>query len=96
LNRLKLTLYTFLLEHMKTYVFRVVGEPDKDKWAVHCPALLKYAATSWGNTREEALKNIQEVIEMTMHELIEDNEPIPEEPAEEVMIFPGPWMAITL
>ncbi len=54
---------------MKTYVFRVVVEPDEEKWAVHCPALLQYAATSWGDTREEALKNIQEVIEMILQEL---------------------------
>jgi len=81
---------------VKTYVFRVVVEPDKDKWAVHCPALFKYAATSWGDTREEALKNIQEIVEMTVHELNEDNEPIPEEPAEEVMVLPGSWMAITI
>lgn len=71
-------------------------ERDEDKWAVHCPALLKYAATSWGNTREEALKNIQEVVEMTVHELTQDNEPIPEEPAEEVSVLPGSWMAITI
>ena len=43
---------------MKTYVFRVVIEPDEEKWSVHCPALLQYAATSWGDTCEEALKNI--------------------------------------
>ena len=36
---------------VKTYVFRVVVEPDEEKWAVHCPVLLKYAATSWGDTR---------------------------------------------
>ena len=31
---------------------------------MHCPALLKYAATSWGDTQEEALRNIQEVIDL--------------------------------
>ena len=36
---------------VKTYVFRVVVEPDEEKWAVYCPVLLKYAATSWGDTR---------------------------------------------
>ena len=83
-------------EKMKTYVFRVVVEPDKDKWTVHCPALMKHAATSWGDTREEALKNIQEVIQMIVHELTEDNEPIPEGPAEDVTVLPGSWMAITV
>lgn len=81
---------------MKTYVFRVVIEPDEDKWAVHCPALLKYAATSWGDTREEALKNIQEVIEMILQELVEDKEPIPEEPSGEVTVSAEPRVAVTI
>ena len=81
---------------MKTYVFRVVVQPDEDKFAVHCPALLKYAATSWGDTQEEALRNIQEVIEMIVKELAEDKEPIPEEPAEEVTVSTEPRVAVTI
>jgi predicted RNase H-like HicB family nuclease len=81
---------------VKTYVFRVVVEPDEGKWAVHCPALLKYAATSWGDTREAALKNIQEVIEMILQELVEDEEPIPEEPSEEVTVSAEPRVAVTI
>ncbi len=81
---------------MKTYVFRVVIEPDEEKWSVHCPALLQYAATSWGDTREEALKNIQEVIEMIVQELTEDSEPIPEEPADEVTVSTEPRVAVTI
>ena len=81
---------------VKTYVFRVVVEPDEDKWAVHCPALLKYAATSWGDTREEALKNIQEVIELIVQELTEDGEAIPDQPAEEVTVSTEPRVAVTI
>ena len=81
---------------MKTYIFRVVLEPDEEKWAVYCPALSKFAATSWGDTREEALKNIQEVVEMIVQELIEDSEPIPEEPAEEVVVSREPRVAVTI
>ena len=81
---------------MQTYVFRVVVEPDEDKWAVHCPALLKYAATSWGYTREEALRSIQEVIEMIVQELVEDQEPIPAELAEEVTVSDEPRVAVTI
>ena len=64
---------------MKTYVFRVVIEPDEDRWSVHCPALLKYSAATWGNTQEEALKHIHEVVHMVVEELIEDGNPIPED-----------------
>ena len=63
---------------MKTYVFRVVVEPDEDRWVAYCPVLDKYAADTWGYTRAEALKNIEEVIQMVLEEMAVDNEPIPE------------------
>ncbi len=81
---------------MKTYVFRVVVEPDEDRWHAYCPVLEKYAAATWGYTREEALKNIQEVIEMVLEELTEENKPIPEGPTEEVFVSSEPRVAVTL
>jgi predicted RNase H-like HicB family nuclease len=81
---------------VKTYVFRVVVEPDEDRWHAYCPVLEKYAAATWGYTREEALKNIQEVIEMVLEELTEENEPIPEGPQEEVSVSSEPRVAVTL
>ena len=63
----------------KTQVFTVVVLPDEDRWSAWCPALEKYAATTWGDTKEEALQNIQEVIEMIVQELIEGKEAIPED-----------------
>ena len=62
---------------MKTYTFRVVVEPDEDRWFACCPALEGLGAATWGYTREEALKNINEVLQMVVAELIEDGEPIP-------------------
>ena len=62
---------------MKTCVFKVVMEPDDDAWAAYCPALLKQGASTWGYTKEEAIKNIDEVVRMVVQELIEDGEPIP-------------------
>lgn len=62
---------------MKTYVFRVVVKPDEDRWVAFCPALERYAATTWGYTRKEALQNIQEVAEMVLQELVEEKEAIP-------------------
>ncbi len=81
---------------MKTYMFRVVVEPDDDRWVVYCPALEKYAATTWGNTREEALQHIQEVIHMVLQELVDDQEAIPEEPLEEVIVTSEPRVAVTI
>lgn len=68
---------------MKTYVFRVVVEPDEDRWSAYCPVLAEYGAASWGYTEEEAQKHIQEVVEMIVGELIEEKELIPEESPEE-------------
>ena len=81
---------------MKTYVFRVVVEPDEDRWAAYCPALSKYASATWGYTEEEALKNICEVVAMVIQEMAEDKIPIPEGPAEEVIVSAEPRVAVTI
>ncbi len=81
---------------MKTYVFRVVVEPDEDRWIASCPVLERYADSTWVYTRVEALKNIQEVVEMVLQELVEDKEPIPEEPSEDVFVSSEPRVAITI
>jgi predicted RNase H-like HicB family nuclease len=81
---------------MKTYAFKVIIEPDEDRWHAYCPALKDNGAVTWGNTREEALKHIQEVVQMIVDELIEDGEEIPEEPREEVEVFTESRIAVTV
>jgi len=49
-----------------------------------------------GYTKEEALKNIREVVEMIVEELIEDGEPIPETPENEVQILSEPGAMVTV
>jgi predicted RNase H-like HicB family nuclease len=66
---------------MKTYTFTVIVEPDEDRWHAYCPALESQGAATWGYTREEALKHIDEVLHMVVEAMLEDNERIPEEPA---------------
>ena len=51
-------------ERTKTYTFKVIVEPDEDRWYAYCPILESEGATTWGYTKEEALKNIREVVEM--------------------------------
>ena len=68
--------------HMKTYVFKVVLEPDsypdgRPAWQAYCPDLIEQGAVTFGHTREEALKNIQEVLHATVEELLEEGEEIP-------------------
>ncbi|MBI4531535.1 MAG: type II toxin-antitoxin system HicB family antitoxin [Candidatus Latescibacteria bacterium] len=81
---------------MKTYSFKVVVEPDEDRWHAYCPVLERYGAATWGYTREEALQHIHEVVKMVVEELLEDNIPLPKVPQEEVMIFPEPRVAVTV
>ena len=62
---------------MKSYVFRVVLEPDQDVWRAFIPELEAKGAATWGNTKEEALRNIHEVAQMVIEALFEDGEPLP-------------------
>lgn len=78
--------------HMTTYIFKVVVEPDEDKWSAYCPALEKEGAATWGNTEEEALQHIQEVVQMIVQELLEDGAPVPED----VMVSKEPLVSVTL
>ena len=81
---------------LKSYVFRVVVEPDEDRWFAYCPALEKYAATTWGYTRDEALQHIREVVEMIVEELIEEHAHIPDEPRADVSVSKEPQVAVTI
>jgi len=62
---------------LKSYIFPVVVEPDEDKWRAYVPELESRGAATWGHTREEALRNIQEVAQMVLEEMLEDGEAIP-------------------
>ncbi len=77
---------------MKTYNFKVVLEHDEDfdgnpqGWHAYCPALESLGGSTWGATREQALKNINEVVHLIVQELIEDGQPLPEGPQESVEV----------
>ena len=81
---------------VKTYVFKVLIEPDEDRWYAHCPVLEDKGAATWGYSKEEALKNLNEVIKMTVESLIEHNESIPTEPEEEVRVLSDTFVAVTV
>jgi len=76
---------------MKTYSFKVVVEPDEDvlgnaAWYAYCPALESAGAATSGRTRDEALKNLNEVIRMIVEESLEEGRPLPEGPADDVAV----------
>ena len=62
---------------MTTYTFKIVVEPDEDRWRAYCPLLEAQGAATWGYTRDEALQNIREVLEMIVAELVEEGKPVP-------------------
>jgi|GEM_PF-801517 len=73
---------------MKTYIFKVAIEEDpfddgRMAYHAYCPSLK--GASTWGHTKEEAMKNIREVVEMTVESMIEHGESIPEEDENEAM-----------
>ena len=61
---------------MKSYIFPVVLEPDENAWRAYVPELEEKGAATWGHTKDEALKNIQEVAQMVIEALLEDGEPL--------------------
>lgn len=77
---------------MKSYVFKVVVEPDEDVWHARVPELESKGAATWGNTREEALRNIQEVARIVIEEMLEDGVPIPEG----VGVYDEPLVSVTV
>ncbi|MBI4310267.1 MAG: type II toxin-antitoxin system HicB family antitoxin [Chloroflexi bacterium] len=80
---------------MKTYVFRLVVEPDEDKWAAYCPSLVRQGASTWGDTPEEALRNIQEVLQMTLESLRQHGEAVPED-SPDIQVYSEPRVTVTL
>lgn len=62
---------------MKSYLFPVVVEPDEDVWRAYVPELEAEGAATWGHTREEALRNIQEVMQMIVEEYLEEGRDLP-------------------
>jgi predicted RNase H-like HicB family nuclease len=61
---------------MKTHVFEISVEQDEDgRWAAECPSLPGCA--TWGRTREEAIRNIREAVEVYIEDLLESGESVP-------------------
>ena len=77
-----------------TYNFSVIVEPDGNRWHAYCPALVSAGAATWGYTRAEALRNIQDVARMVVDSLVEHGEPLPSEPSDQVQILAEPQVAV--
>lgn len=51
-------------------------------------------AATWGYTRAEALRNIQDVARMVVDSLVEHGEALPSEPYDQVQILAEPQVAV--
>jgi predicted RNase H-like HicB family nuclease len=81
---------------MKTYTFKVVVEPDEGGFHAFCPALRRYGAVTQGQTEHEALKNINELVQVIVDELQEDGIPLPNAIGDDVEVYEGTRVAITI
>ena len=87
---------------MKTYSFKVVVERDEDfdgnpsGWHAYCPALERQGASTWGETEAEALKHIHDVVRMVVESMLEHDEHIPDQPADQVEVTVDPRVAVTV
>ena len=79
---------------MKTYLFRVELREEADgRWSVWVPALP--GLTTWGHTKEEALRNIQDAAEASVEDMIDAGEPIPLA-AGRIDLIDAPAVAVTV
>ena len=84
---------------MKSYVFRVLVEPDTTEdgqRAYHacCPALK--GCHTWGRTYDEALANIREAIELYIEDLRQSGESIPLDAEQGAIEWPTPAVAVNV
>ncbi len=89
---------------MKTYSFQVVLEKDKwpdepdekTVWRAYIPALEHQGAASWGYTQQEALKNLQDAVELLMECLSENRESLPSGPCPQIQVSDVPLIVVNV
>ena len=64
-----------ILKNGEEHIFEVIIEPDEDAYYAYCPDL--QGCRTWGHTEKEALRYIQEAVELYVADLIADGKPIP-------------------
>jgi predicted RNase H-like HicB family nuclease len=87
------------MEKVRSLTFRVVIEEDsfhdgRSAYLAYCPNLK--GATTWGYTKEEALKNIHEVVGLIVEDMIAHGEPLPTESRDGVIVSEEPLVTVTV
>ncbi len=89
---------------MKTYSFQVVlekdrlpDEPDeKAVWRAYVPSLEHQGAANWEYTQREAIRNLQNAVDLLFEYLIEQGEELPSEPTTQIQVSDVPLIAVTI
>ena len=69
---------------MKVYTYRVIVEPDENNtFHAFVPALP--GCHTWGETFDEARRNVRDAIDAYLRSLKSDGEPIPEDNGVEIL-----------
>jgi predicted RNase H-like HicB family nuclease len=68
--------------NLKSYLFKAVIEGDEHEhgrpaFRAYCPALESIGASTWGESQEEAMNNIQEVLHTIVDELSGEGKEVP-------------------
>jgi predicted RNase H-like HicB family nuclease len=66
-----------MTKKQKTYSFTVVLEPAENGWFISVPEFEQQGAATQGDTQEEAVENIKEVMEMIIESYAENGREIP-------------------
>ena len=78
---------------MRTYIFHIeIGQEEDGRWSAEVPSLPGCA--TWGYTKEEALRSIQEATQLYVESLMLHGERVPTGAPAEVMEEPA--VAITV
>ena len=78
---------------VKSYVFHIEFVEEEDgRWSAGVPTLPGCA--TWGNTREDALRNLRDAVEVYLRDMKNAGEPVPREAVIEVR--DDPVLAITV
>ena len=84
---------------MKSYIFGILIEEDtfedgRKAYHAYCPGLK--GCHTWGHTYEEALKNVQEAVELYVEDLIEARDSIPVDPEKGVVERDTPSVVVNV
>jgi antitoxin HicB len=84
---------------VKSYVFRIVVEPDQmpdgtPAYHAYAPALK--GCDSWGHDRAEALANAREAVELYVADLLDAGEPVPVDAGQGTIELEEPAVAVNV